>query len=108
LPIFAAFFVLCAVLIFMLRVTLQVDREGIRGMTAFRGERNIAWRDVAAVKWSPFNKWLVIVDRQGSKLCVSILMQGHQAAVMALRQHVPEPVWSKAVAAWEKAPKNMF
>lgn len=91
-----------------MRVTLHVDREGIRGRTAFRGHRSIAWREVAEVKWAPANKWLVLVDRSGNKLRVSILLRGHEAVVMALREHVPEPVWRKAVAAWEQAPKNLF
>ena len=85
------------------RVMLAVDHAGIGGRTAFRGQRRVAWRDVVDVRWSKRNHWFVLVDRHGTKVRVHRFLQGHAAVPARLREHVPEPVWRDAVAAWERA-----
>lgn len=87
-----------------LRVALELDLEGIRGRTAFRGRRAIAWADVTAVKWSPSNHWFVVVDRRGEKIRVSRFLRGHTALLSLLREKVAPAIWEKAVAAYEKTP----
>jgi hypothetical protein len=84
------------------RVTLAVDHAGIGGRTAFRGQRRIAWCDVVDVRWSKLMFWFVLVDRHGTKVRVNGFLQGHAAVPARLREHVSEPVWRDAVAAWER------
>ena len=96
-----------AVLCAELRVRLDLDLVGIRGQTAYRGRRAIAWADVVAVRWSRFHKWFVLVDRHGTKVRISRFMHGHQAVSAMLRETVPAPVWEKAVAAWERDTRSL-
>lgn len=84
------------------RVALQMDLEGIRGRTSFRGQRAIAWADVVAVTWSRGNYWWKLRDRHGNTLRLSGFLRGQEAIVAMLQAKVPERVWTKAVAAWRQ------
>ena len=79
------------------RVCLQLDGDGIRGRTAWRGRRAIAWSEIAEVRWSTLNNAFVLRARNGAKLSVSRFLQGHEAVVAALEAKVPEPLWRRAV-----------
>jgi hypothetical protein len=89
-----------------MRVHLELDEEGIRGRTAFRGQRAIAWRDVIAVSWSNSGYWFKLTDRQGETLRVSAWLQGHKLVVEKLRQHVQESAWDRAIQQWQRRVSN--
>lgn len=84
------------------RVRLEIDGDGIRGETAFRGRRELAWRDLASVRYSPTWNWFVLRDRDGRLLRVSPFLRGSEALFAALEAKVPDRIWSEALGAWRR------
>jgi hypothetical protein len=83
-----------------MRVHLALDGDGIRGRTAFRGQREIAWKDVTEVTWNGGCQWWRLRDRHGNTLRISGWLPGQAIVVRMLQECVPRDVWADAVAAW--------
>lgn len=79
------------------QVFLVADREGIRGTTAFRGHRSMRWDDLTEVRLSPIPQWLVLRDRYGETIRVSLYMSGWAAVLRILAESVDPAVWRDAV-----------
>lgn len=77
------------------RVRLTVDRQGIRGRTAFRGARGLRWVDVQSVDWSGSSHYLVLRTRD-EVLRVSAWLVGFLSMAQTMRERVPEAVWRTA------------
>ncbi len=79
------------------RVRLWMDRDGIRGRTAFRGRRGVRWDELEKVSYSNTSSCLVLRDRHGEKLRVSTLHRGHNYLFDVLIAKVPEEVWAEGL-----------
>lgn len=84
------------------RVRLELDGEGVRGRTAFRGYREVAWADVLRVRFSAASGGWVLRDRRGETIRVSCYLVGSEAVVTALEAKVHERIWQDAVATWRR------
>lgn len=83
-----------------MRIHLALDGDGIRGRTAFRGHRAIAWNDITEVKWNGVGCWWRLRDRHGTTLRISGWLPGQTLVVRMLQTSLPDAVWADAVAAW--------
>ena len=84
------------------RVYLVLDAEGIRGRTAFRGHRAIAWADVVRFGYGVGSGSWVLRDRRGEVLRVPRYLVGSEAVLTALEAHVHPSIWKSAVEKWQK------
>jgi hypothetical protein len=84
------------------RVCLKLDGNGVRGRTAFRGYREVAWVDVVQVKFSAALGSWVLRDRRGEIVRVPRYLVGSEAVVTALETKVDERIWRDAVGAWRR------
>lgn len=80
-----------------MRVRLEVDGDGIRGRTAFRGHRATTWKDLVEVRYSSGSNWFVLRDCHGEKLHVSRFLRGWEVVVAYLEAKVPVEAWRLAV-----------
>lgn len=87
---------------FEFRVRFEIDGDGIRGRTAFRGWRAIAWADLVDVQFSRRWECLVLHDRHGEVLRVHRVLEGSDRIAAILEEKLPEEVWRHAVAEWRK------
>jgi hypothetical protein len=85
------------------RVQLKLDGDGIRGQTAYRGRRELAWQDLVCVRWSLYNNWFVSRDRHGETLRISRFLHGHEALPAMLERTVAEKVWKAAVRGYQQS-----
>src|SRR5690606_29234833 len=84
------------------RVELHLDADGIRGRTAWRGERALRWDEITFVKFNPMG-WFVLQQRGGGCLRVSCLLRGFDVLLMVLREQLPKNKWAAAFERYEKA-----
>jgi hypothetical protein len=88
------------------RVRLELDGEGVRGLTAFRGHREVAWADVESVRFSGGLAAWVLRDRHGEKIRVARYLVGSESLLKALEARVSQERWADAVAAWRRQSKR--
>ncbi|HEX5052864.1 MAG TPA: hypothetical protein VFZ65_13900 [Planctomycetota bacterium] len=84
------------------RVRLVMDGVGLRGRTAFRGLRQVAWAEVVEVRYSFLGHWFLVRDRAGEKLRVPCFLHGMNAFITALRAKLPQQRVAKAIAGYKK------
>lgn len=84
------------------RVRLELDGEGVRGRTAFRGYREVAWDAVVQVRFSTASGSWVLRDRRGQTIRVPRYLVGSEAVVTALEAKVDKRIWQDAVGAWRR------
>lgn len=84
------------------RVCLEMDAAGIRGQTAFRGRRAIAWADIVAVDFGQKSASWVLRDRTGQVLRVPRYLVGSEAVLAALEAHVDQRIWKGAAETWRR------
>lgn len=82
-----------------LRVRLFANDLGIGGRTAFRGHRQVRWKDVTEVTWSNRSTLFRLVDRNGEVVRVSCWLQGFPEFLQLLRTQVGRTVYEQALAA---------
>lgn len=90
-----------------LRVRLVFDEHGVRGQTAWRGEREIAWNDVVSARWSGVGYWLRLDAGDGEVLRISGWLQGTEHLIAVLEAKAPPcagPSIAKAIAGWRRRP----
>jgi len=87
------------------RVNLAADAEGIRGQTAYRGQRGVKWDELVTVSYSSASNAFKLVDRNGACLRMSRYLQGHEAIVALMAERLPKHVASKAIEKYRNAQK---
>lgn len=83
------------------RVELHLDAVGIRGRTAWRGERALRWDEVVNVKFNAMG-WFVLQQRGGGCLRVSCMLRGFDVLLLVLRDQLPKHKYSAAVERYQK------
>jgi len=79
-----------------LRAQLTMDAEGIRGQTAWSGQREIRWDELSKVTYSPSMGWFVLHSSDGTVIRVSRGMRGHLTILDYFEVYVPDPIWRAA------------
>lgn len=78
------------------RTEIVLSEDGIRGTNAWRGERHIAWGQVAEVSFSALNRWFVFRSLQGETIRVSLFMGDMPRFVAQIKKHLPADKYAKA------------
>ncbi|MEL6427939.1 MAG: PH domain-containing protein [Planctomycetota bacterium] len=99
--------VLGAVSLLEIFVRYQVDEEGIRGRTAFRGTRSMRWEDVVEVKFSNTMQWFRLQSSDLTTLRASGLLRGAQALPRVIERYVAPDVAAAALEAYEGRPRGI-
>jgi hypothetical protein len=79
------------------RTEIVLDETGLRGVNAWRGERSIAWGQVADVSFSGLNRWFVVRGLRGETIRVSAFMGDMHVFRETIRKHVPQDRYAKAL-----------
>ena len=79
------------------RVRLWMDRDGLRGRTAFRGWRELLWQDIESVRYSKGLSCIVLRDNRGQTIRVSRMHRGHNYVFDVLAAKVPQAKWEAAL-----------
>jgi hypothetical protein len=93
-PVVAGLFITFAVLSAYLAYEYFNDRfeqraDGITMRPLFGGERFVPWPDVASVRFGSVGNWIVVKDRGGGTMRLSVMMIGLPALAEALLSNVP-------------------
>lgn len=86
-----------------LRVDLELDRDGVRGRTAWRGRQGLRWDEIVKVRWSGVMQCFTLVDREGECVRVCRYLRGAHALLPLLEERVREEIAGHALLRYRRS-----